>query len=144
MLPEARENFDVRQLAKGVGGKTGKGYAEDKGVERVQICNALKDRLKKKHGNEVGKDECREHGTENNLSRLGSSKNTDRKISGQVDKREAECAPGGMEAENLYRQLNQIVTCRNDEDMKGGQDKDGTLYLRLGEGEHVLPFWLSG
>lgn len=118
IFPELRENLDIGELPQHIRGKAGKGDPEHEGVECCQNRDPLKYPLGEYHGNNIGKDQRRQHGLENNAPRLGIAEYPHGKIGGQVDKGETEGSPGRVQAKDLHGNLDQIITGGNDGNMK--------------------------
>ncbi|MOA15735.1 hypothetical protein D3C78_1359100 [compost metagenome] len=117
-LTQAIENVDVEDLTEHISHKAGDGDTGDKQIKAAQGGKALPFTLIGDGGDHVRDEQRRYHHRKNDASRQRSAENTHRQIGRQEDKRKGKSAPGGMKAENGHRQLHQIVTGGNDDNME--------------------------
>ncbi|MNV14816.1 hypothetical protein D3C71_1055130 [compost metagenome] len=102
--------MNVEDLSQRVRHKAGGSDSSDKQIEVRQRLKALPASHIEQGGDDVRYEQRRQHHRKDNASGQRRAKNTNGQIGGEEDKREAECAPGGVETKNRDRQLHQIVT----------------------------------
>ena len=86
--------------------------------------------FKKQHTQQIRDQQSRHHHHPYDASGQFGTKNPHRQIGSQKNKRKGEGTPGGMQAKQIDRQLNQIITRRYDGDMKQRQAYKRRLIVR--------------
>ncbi len=109
VLTQAVEHVNVEDLPQRIGHKARGGDTGDEQVKVRQRAKALPLAHVKQRRNHVGNHQRGDHHRKDNTSSQRCAKNTHGEIGREEDKRKAKRAPGGVEAENRYRQLHQIV-----------------------------------